>query len=153
MDEATRRVDTEITAPVQPEERLVSASAITMSRHVDLPYADAVARIKATLKDEGFGLLTEIDVQATLREKIGAEFRAYTILDACNPGLAHRALKTSLEVGALLPCNVLVYEDDGGGSTVSIFDPATGMSVVAVEGLDAIAAEARERLSRALAAV
>ena len=128
-------------------------ASITMSRHVDLPYAEAVARIKATLKDEGFGVLTEIDVQATLREKIGAEFRAYTILGACNPALAHRALQTSLDVGALLPCNVLVYEDDGGGSTVSIFDPATGMSVVAVEGLDAIAAEARERLSRALAAV
>ena len=127
-------------------------STLTMSRHVDVAYPEAIARIKATLKDEGFGVLTEIDVQTTLREKIGAEFRPYVILGACNPGLAHRALQASLDVGALLPCNVLVYEDAEGGSTISIFDPAVGMSVLDVPGLAAIAAEARERLSRALAA-
>ena len=132
---------------------MTSPQTITMSRHVDADYAEAVARIKAALKDEGFGILTEIDVQATLKEKIGAEFRAYTILGACNPRLAHRALETTLEVGALLPCNVVVYEDTEGGSTILIFDPATGMSALALADLESVANEARERLSRALAAV
>lgn len=132
---------------------MTSPQTITMSRHVDLPYAEAVERIKAALKDEGFGVLTEIDVQATLKEKIGAEFRPYTILGACNPRLAHRALEATLEVGALLPCNVVVYEDSEGGSTISIFDPATGMSTLALAELEPVANEARERLNRALAAL
>jgi len=132
---------------------MTSPQTITMSRHLDVPYAEAIERIKAALKDEGFGILTEIDVQATLKEKIGAEFRAYTILGACNPRLAHRALEATLEVGALLPCNVLVYEDTDGGSTVSIFDPAAGMSALGLAELEPVGVEARERLSRALAAL
>jgi uncharacterized protein (DUF302 family) len=132
---------------------MTASRNITMSRQVDVPYADAIARIKAALKDEGFGILTEIDVRDTLKQKISVDFRPYTILGACNPQLAYRALETALDVGALLPCNVIVYDDLQDGAVISIFDPETGMSVMGIPDLDPIAAEARARLQRALAAV
>lgn len=123
-----------------------------MTRRVDLPYAEALAKMKAMLRDEGFGVLTEVDVRATLREKIGVEFRDYTIIGACNPPLAHRALQADLSVGLLLPCNVIVYAD-GDGSVISVFDPEAGIGLAGSPGLDSVAQEARQRLERALNAV
>ena len=129
------------------------ASAITMSRHLNLPYADTIARIKATLKDEGFGVLTEIDVQATLREKIGAEFRAYTILGACNPSFAAKALDAEPAIGLLLPCNVVVREDAAGQVHVEMLDPIALFELTGRAEVEPLAREVRSRLDRALAAV
>jgi uncharacterized protein (DUF302 family) len=116
---------------------------------LDLLYEQAVERVVAVLKEEGFGVLTEIDVKATLKKKLGADFRKYVILGACNPPLAHRALSTTLDVGLLLPCNVVVYEQDGG-SVVSILDPLSMLGVVENPELDPVAQEARTRLQRVI---
>jgi uncharacterized protein (DUF302 family) len=115
--------------------------------HVDLPCARAVERVTALLKEEGFGVLTTIDVRATLKDKLGAEFRDYVILGACNPSLAHRALQTELEIGLLLPCNVVVHEEQGG-SRVMFMDPVSALGVVGNDALGPVAAEARARLQR-----
>jgi len=112
-------------------------------------YADAKARITAALKEEGFGVLTEIDVAATLKAKIDADFRPYVILGACNPTLAHRALGAELGVGLLLPCNVCVWEEDGG-SVVSIAKPEAMFEIVGRSDVRPIADEAGARLRRAL---
>jgi uncharacterized protein (DUF302 family) len=114
---------------------------------LNLPYEQAVERVTAALKEEGFGVLTEIDVKATLKKKLDADFRKYVILGACNPPLAHQALNTELEIGILLPCNVVVYEEDGG-SVVSIVDPFSMLEVVGSPGLDLVAGEAWTRLGR-----
>lgn len=121
---------------------------------VDLPFEAAVEEVTGALKEEGFGVLTEIDVQATLKEKLGADFRKYVILGACNPPLAYQALNSELEIGLLLPCNVVVYEeDDQKGSIVSIVDPISMLGVVTNPSLDSVANEARSRLQRVLAAL
>lgn len=110
-------------------------------------YENAIARTTAALKQEGFGVLTTIDVQATLKQKLDAEFRRYVILGACNPPLAHRALNTDLDVGLLLPCNVIVYEENDA-TVVSIVDPLSMLGVIANPALEAVASEAREKLQR-----
>ncbi len=120
--------------------------------HVNLPYTDAVERTKAALKDQGFGVLTEIDVKATMKQKLDADFRPYVILGACNPPLAHRALTTELDLGLLLPCNVVVYET-GDGSVVEVMDPVAAMSVVGNPALEPVALEAKARLEKALKAL
>jgi uncharacterized protein (DUF302 family) len=112
-----------------------------------IPYEDAVEKATAALKAEGFGILTEIDVKATMKKKLDTDFRKYVILGACNPPLAHRALSTQLEIGLLLPCNVIVYEEDGG-SVVSIVDPLAMMQMGDAEALEPVALEARARLER-----
>ncbi|MBI1297996.1 DUF302 domain-containing protein [bacterium] len=112
-----------------------------------VPYEEAVELATAALKDEGFGVLTEIDVKSTMKKKIDADFRKYVILGACNPHLAHRALSTQLEIGLLLPCNVIVYEEEGG-SVVSIVDPLMMMQMADAEALTPVAQEARARLER-----
>lgn len=117
------------------------------------PYEEALEATKAALRDQGFGVLTEIDVQATLKAKLDADFRRYDIIGACNPPLAHRALTEELDIGLLLPCNVIVYEDGEAGSVVAALDPAQMMAVTANAALQAVAADAKERLVRALAAV
>ncbi len=119
---------------------------------LDLPYEQAVANVTTALKNEGFGVLTEIDVKATLKQKLDADFRKYVILGACNPSLAHQALNTELEIGLLLPCNVIVYEDNGG-SVVSIVDPISMLGVVESPDLESVAQEARARLQRVIEAV
>ncbi|MDA0302338.1 MAG: DUF302 domain-containing protein [Chloroflexi bacterium] len=125
-----------------------------ITRHLDRPYEEALAAVRDALKAQGFGVITEIDVQATLREKLGQEFRRYVILGACNPALAHRALSADLSVGLLLPCNVVVYEDaDGAGSTVTAFDPEVGMAMMPEGAIASVASEAKTRLAAALDAL
>lgn len=117
---------------------------------VDLPYPDVVARIREALAEQGFGILTEIDVQATLKEKRGLEMEPYVILGACNPGLAHQALEIDRSIGVLLPCNVVVSGRPGGGSTVRILDPQLMASVTDLAGLQPLADEASRRLQAVL---
>jgi uncharacterized protein (DUF302 family) len=112
-----------------------------------LPYEEAVEKVVAALKNEGFGVLTEVDVKATVKEKLDVDFRKYVIMGACNPPLAHQALSTDLDIGLLLPCNVIVYEDDGE-SVVAILDPISMLDVVENPDLDPVAEEARSRLGR-----
>ena len=112
-------------------------------------FGDARSRITDALKQQGFGILTEIDVTATLKAKLNLEFRRYVILGACNPQLAHRALEAELGIGLLLPCNVCVWEDDGG-SVVSIARPDAMFDIVKNGALQAVAQEAGERLRLAL---
>lgn len=109
-------------------------------------------RVAELLKAEGFGVLTEIDVAATLREKIGVEVEPYLILGACNPKLAHRALAAEPSVGALLPCNVTLRADNGG-TTIEIIDPQAALGIVRSDAVAPIAAEARERLARVATAL
>ena len=120
---------------------------------LSLPYEEAVERVVAALKGEGFGVLTEIDVKATLKKKLDADFRKYVILGACNPPLAHQALCTDLAIGLLLPCNAIIYETDDGGSAVSIIDPISMLSMVDSPELAAVAEEARARPQRVIEAV
>jgi uncharacterized protein (DUF302 family) len=108
-----------------------------------------VQRVRAALKDQGFGVLTEIDVQATLRDKLGEEMEDYLILGACNPPLAHRALQTDRHIGLLLPCNVVV-RSDGGETVVEALDPQVMVSVSGQPELAPIAEEATRRLGAAL---
>ncbi|CAN5557694.1 DUF302 domain-containing protein [soil metagenome] len=118
-------------------------------KDLSISYDEALASIPEALKTEGFGVLTEIDVAATLKAKLGVDFRRYKILGACNPTLAHDALGTMLEIGVMLPCNVVVYERDGGGATVIAVDPMQTMA--AQDGaLASIAEEVRSRLVRVL---
>lgn len=122
-------------------------SDLGLRTKLDIPYGDAVEKVTSLLKEQGFGVLTEIDVKATLKEKLGADFGKYVILGACNPPLAHRALSTEPEIGLLLPCNVIVYEADGG-SVVSLLDPISMLGVVQNPALDAVAQEAGKRLRK-----
>jgi uncharacterized protein (DUF302 family) len=116
---------------------------------VGLPFDQAVERTKEALAREGFGVLTEIDVRATLKKKLDVDFRPYVILGACNPPLAHRALNTDLEIGLLLPCNVIVYAtDDANESVVSVMDPEAVLSITGRDDIAPIAREVSERMHR-----
>jgi uncharacterized protein (DUF302 family) len=123
-----------------------------IQRKTSLTFDQALARVTEALKSEGFGILTQIDVQATLKEKVGADFRRYRILGACNPKLAYRALTTELEVGVMMPCNVIVYEEDDGKAVVTAIDPVATIASTH-PGLNVIASEVKFGLQRALAAV
>lgn len=123
-----------------------------LDKTLDLPFDQAVERVKATFKEEGFGALSEIDIQTALKEKIGAEIDRYTILGMCNPKLAHEAMGIEPTIGVLLPCNVLVREADGR-IEVSAQDPSTFSSFTGNPELEPIAHEARQRIDRALAAI
>jgi len=117
---------------------------------VKLDYDQAVEQTKAALKEQGFGVLTEIDVRATLKTKLDIDFQRYVILGACNPPLAHQALSTDPSVGLMLPCNVVVYDNGDGASTVSALNPMAAIGVVGNPGLDAMAAAATAKLSAAI---
>ena len=121
---------------------------------VPVPYQQAMERTRAALKEQGFGVITEIDVEKTLKEKLGADFRPYAILGACNPPLAQRALQAELGVGLLLPCNVVVYDNGDGTSTVEAMDPEAALAIVGDNpALADVAREAKVRLQEALAAI
>jgi uncharacterized protein (DUF302 family) len=130
----------------------VEQRAYGLRRRIELPYAEAVERVRAVLKDEGFGILTEIDVKATMKAKLDADMPPYIILGACNPPLAHRALTAEPEVGMLLPCNVVVREAEGA-VLVEAMDPAAAMGIVGNPAIEAVANEAKARLTRALEAL
>lgn len=129
--------------------RTLTHSAYALRGTTSLPFANAVALVRETLEEEGFGVLTEIDVQATLREKLGEELEPYLILGACSPPDAHRALRIEPDLGALLPCNVAVYEQDGE-THVSAVDPVAMLGIVGNADLAAVAAEIRARVERAV---
>lgn len=126
-----------------------------LGMHVQLqqPYEVALERVKAALKVEGFGVLTEIDVKETLKKKLDVNFQRYIILGACNPPLAHRALSTDLDVGLLLPCNVVVYETGPGESKVSLLNPMMMVGVLSNPAFTPVAEEAQARLNRVAAAL
>ena len=120
------------------------------TRTVDLPYEAAVQRVTEELKKQGFGVLTTIDVKETLKQKLNVEFAKYVILGACNPPLAHGALEVEMNIGLLLPCNVIVYEKEGK-TVVGAFDPMTMVPLVGKKALQAIAADVKQRLEKVLA--
>jgi uncharacterized protein (DUF302 family) len=131
---------------------MTEAMSYERSITVDLPYADAVSRVREALAEQGFGVLSEIDVQGTLREKRGLEMEPYVILGACNPDLAHQGLDIDRSIGVLLPCNVVVSSRDGG-SKIQILDPLVMAGVMGREELRPVAEEAARRLQSVLDAL
>ena len=121
--------------------------------HVEGALAVAEATVRAALQAEGFGILTEVDVTATLQNKLSVATKPYKILGACNPKIAHRALEADPRVGAFLPCGLALYEEEDGRTTVCLQDPGLIAETFHTEGLVEAAAEARERLEAALHAV
>jgi uncharacterized protein (DUF302 family) len=128
-------------------------AAFGIQKTLDVGFDVALARVPEALKAEGFGVLTEIDVQATLKKKLDVDFRRYRILGACNPPFAHRALQHSLDVGMLLPCNVIVYETDTGKTVVSAVDPMQTMAAQGDPALRPLADEVRQKLQRVMDAL
>jgi uncharacterized protein (DUF302 family) len=129
-------------------------SAFTFSGTTSAPITTVRARVESALSDVGFGILTEIDVAATLKAKLGVDRSPYVILGACNPRLAHQVLEIEPSIGALLPCNVVLRESgQGSGTIVEIIDPVAALAIAGSAGIAPIAAEAAERLRRVLDAV
>ena len=125
-----------------------------ISTTVDLQYERAVERAKEELSKEGFGVLSEIDIAATLKKKLDVDFRPYVILGACNPPLAHRALTAERDLGLLLPCNVVVYAaDENGRSVIAAMDPEAALELTGNEEVREVAREVKARLERVLKGV
>ena len=121
---------------------------------VSLPYEEAVEQTRAALASEGFGVLTEINVRDTLKKKLDVDFRPYVILGACNPPLAHKALSSELDIGLLLPCNVVVYEGDKKAtSVVQVMDPEAALALSGNAGITPIARDVKARLQKVLARI
>jgi len=129
------------------------SSKYAFGKVVDLKYGEAIDRVVEALRQEGFGVLTEIDVPATLKRRLGKDMPPSRILGACNPEFAHRALEAEPEIGTLLPCNVVVREDAAGKVLVEIMDPEAVMQLVGRPEVGEIAAEVRRRLERVIAAL
>ena len=121
---------------------------------LSINYADAVERVREALKAEGFGVLTEIDMRKTMKAKLDVEFRPYVVLGACNPPIAHAALETDIEIGLLLPCNVIVYQADNPEQTVvAAIDPVVQLGVTGSADVASMAGEVRDKLARVLDAL
>jgi uncharacterized protein (DUF302 family) len=129
---------------------VVGLVTYTRQTTVDGPFDEVVERTTNALEEEGFGVLCDIDVRATFAEKLDEEYRRYRILGACNPELAHRGLETEIELGALLPCNLVVYQRDDGTVVVSAVDPERLVGIADNPDLDPIAEEVSERFDRVL---
>jgi uncharacterized protein (DUF302 family) len=123
------------------------------SKTVDLPFDEAVSATIAALKHHGFGVLTQIDVKDTLNKKIGADFRPYLILGACNPKLAYEALTQEDKIGTMLPCNVVIQRHDGGKIEISAVDPVASMAAIENPKLGAVAGKVRELLKQVVAEI
>jgi len=121
-----------------------------ISKKVDYTFDDAIAHVTDELKEEGFGVLTEIDVKQTLKEKLDVDFKKYRILGACNPNFAHQALQKEDKIGTMLPCNVIVEEHEDGSVEVAAVNPMDSMQAVENEDLGAIASQVRDRLSKVI---
>ncbi|HHY56585.1 MAG TPA: DUF302 domain-containing protein [Chloroflexi bacterium] len=134
---------------------MTTATQLGIQVHLNTSYDNAIEQVTAALKTQGFGVLTSIDMQATLKNRLDVDFRKYTIMGACNPPLAHRALTNELAVGLLLPCNVVVYEDtEQGGAIVSLGDPIAMIGLIDDNPVLAeIAQDARNRLEKVAAAL
>ena len=128
-------------------------SSFGIKRTLDRGFDQVLAQVPEALKTEGFGILTEIDVKATLKKKLDVDFRRYRILGACNPPFAHKALSQSLDVGMLLPCNVIVYETDDGKTVVSAVDPLQTMAAQADPAMRPVAEQVQQKLRRAIDAI
>lgn len=126
------------------------AQAYGIRTTVKTSYEDTIPRVTDALKQEGFGILTQIDVKDTLKKKLNVDFPKYVILGACNPPLAHKALSTETEIGLLLPCNVIVYEGKDGKTVVAAQDPDAALGIVGNPAVAPVAKEARERLVRVI---
>jgi len=122
------------------------------SVRVSTSFEESVARTRELLANEGFGVITEIDVRETMKKKLGVDFRNYMILGACNPTLAHKALESEDKVGVLLPCNVVVQETESGVE-VAAMDPVAAMGAIGNKSLEGVAAEVKEKLGRVVAAL
>ena len=120
------------------------------SQKVDLSYDQAIEKVTGLLKEEGFGVLTEIDVKDTLKEKLDVDFKKYKILGACNPNFAHKALQAEDKIGVMLPCNVIVEENEDGTVEVSAVNPVASMQAVSNDRLQPIADEVRKRLEKVI---
>ena len=120
------------------------------SKELDLPFDKAITRTTDALKREGFGVLTDIDVSATLKKKLNADFRRYRILGACNPSFAYQALQAEDKVGTMLPCNVIVQETSPGHSEVAAIDPIASMQAIENPKLQTVAEQVREKLQRVI---
>ncbi len=121
----------------------------SIKKHLSLPFAEAVERVKSALQEQGFGILTEIDVKKTLNDKLGVEYKNYLILGACNPPRAFKALTLEEEIGLLLPCNVIVYEVNDG-VVVSAIDPEVAFTIANNKELQPLAAEVKEMLNKVI---
>jgi len=124
-----------------------------MGKSVPLPYEQAVERTRTALQEEGFGVLTEIDVKATLKKKLDVDFKKYVILGACNPPLAWRGFQAEPDIGLLLPCNVIIYEEGPAQSRVAVLDPIVQLGVAGRDDLEPLAKQAQTRLKRVLEAL
>lgn len=120
-----------------------------LTAHLDCTYEEALERVPAALATQGFGVLTRIDIKDTFKKKLDVDFRPYTIMGACNPKLAHHALSTELQIGLLLPCNVIVYQEDNG-VTVTAVDPEATLGRTGIEGLGEVAAQVKSMLAAAI---
>lgn len=120
---------------------------------VDLSYDEAIHKVTEELKKEGFGVLTEIDVKETMKKKLDVDFRKYKILGACNPPNAYKALQAETDIGLMLPCNVVVYEGEGGKTVVAAVDPVASMMAIDNAALGQMAADVRSKLQRVIGAL
>jgi uncharacterized protein (DUF302 family) len=125
-------------------------STFGLRKELHASFDDALAQVPEALKAEGFGVLTDIDIQSTLKAKLGVDFRRFKILGACNPAFAHEALREDLAAGLFLPCNVVVYEKDDGHAVVSAVDPTRTVATMGNAKLVELAEQVREKLARAI---
>ena len=129
------------------------ATAYAFGREIAAPFAEVELKVRAALGSEGFGVLTEIDIKNKFKEKLGKDFRDYVILGACNPPLAWEAFDKEINIGTLLPCNVVVYRADNGNTVVMAMDPVAALGVIGNSELNEIAAQVRVKMERVLAAL
>jgi len=128
-------------------------TSYAFGKKVDAPFREVEQKVRVELAKEGFGVLTEINIQDKFKEKLGRDFREYVILGACNPALAWEAFAKEINIGTLLPCNVVVYRDDSGETVVMVMDPVAALGVIGNAELTEIAAQVRVKMERVLAAL